>query len=204
MAVPIAEKVRRRIQKGEGGTVFLVRDFLDVGTQETISRILSRLAAEGVLRRLRQGLYEYPRMSELLGKTAPPDPDVVAEAIARRTGNKVVPTEAKVANALGLTTQVQAKNIYLTNGGKKRHVKVGDQTIELRPTSARNFPTNRGEALIQGLRFVGEGNVTDEIIEKFQGELAERQKAALRRKLPDAPAWMQPALRRIAERKREK
>ncbi|MDX1934607.1 MAG: DUF6088 family protein [Capsulimonadales bacterium] len=201
MPKPISEKIRRRILKDGEGSIFLVRDFLDFGTRETVTRILSRLAGEGFIRRLQQGVYEYPRISKLLGKASPPEPGKVAEAVARRTGNRVVPTEAQTANALGLTTQVQARNIYLTDGGKKRRVRVQNQTIELRPTSARYFPRNGSEAIIQGLRFVGEGNITEEMIERMQGELTNRQKAALRRKLPDAPSWMLPALRRIVERK---
>ena len=203
MSRSVAEQVRRRILKQGEGSVFLVRDFLDLGNQETITRTLSRLATEGLIRRVQQGVYDYPRMSRLLGKTAAPDIARVAEALARRTGNKIAPSEASIANGLGLTTQVPAKSIYLTNGGKKRRVQVGGQTIELRPVAARYFPHSRGESVILGLQWVGEGNITDAMIEKVRAELDSGQKSALRRKLVDAPGWMQPVLRRIAERETE-
>jgi hypothetical protein len=199
-AKPIAARVRRRIQKRGPGSLFLVRDFLDLGSPDTIARTLSRLAQEGVLRRLQQGVYEYPRVSAMLGKTVPPDPAQVAAAMARRTGNEVSPSEAHIANALGITTQVPAKNIFRTNGGKTRRVKVGNQTIELRPAAERYFPANDGEAVLQGLRFVGEGNVTEDMVERLQGVLSGRQKAALRRKISDAPVWMRPLLERITKK----
>ena len=160
--------------------MFLVRDFLDLGRQETITRILSRLATEGLIRRLQQGVYEYPRVSKLLGKVVPPDPAMVAEAMARRTGSQIVPTRAQTANVLGLTTQIQAKNVFLTNSGKPRKVKVGNQTIELRPVASRSFPKNNSESVIQALRFVGEGNITDAIIAKLKAELKTFREPVLR------------------------
>ena len=128
MGRPTTEQVRRRIKKQEEGSVFLVRDFLDLGRQETITRILSRLASEGLIRRLQQGVYEYPRMSKLLGKVVPPDPAKVAEAMARRTGSQIVPTRAQTANVLGLTTQIgqeclpyQQREATQGQGGKPDH-----------------------------------------------------------------------------------
>ena len=200
MKVSVAERIRRRIHRAGPGAIFLVRDFLDLGSRHAVDETLRRLTQQGMLRRLQQGVYDYPRVSSLLGILVPPDPAQVAAALARRTGNRIFPTEAQVASALGLTTQVQARNVFLTNGGKKRQFKVGEQTIELRPTAARYFPLNQSEAVIQGLRFVGEGNITEQSIQRLKAQLNNRQKAALRRKLPDAPGWMQPALLQIVEK----
>lgn len=136
-----------------------------------------------------------PRVSRLLGKPVPPDPAQVAQAIARRTGNRIIPTDAQTANRLGLTTQVQAKNVFLTDGGKKRRVTVGNRSIELRPVVVRHFSHNESESVIQGLRFVGESNITNAIIGKLRGELTASQKAALRRKIGNAPEWMRDALK---------
>ena len=181
------------------GTLFLVRDFLDISTADTIVRTLARLTQEGILRRVGHGIYESPRVNALLGKPVPPHPDEVAAAMARRVGAQIVPAEAQIANALHLTTQVPAKSIYRTNSGKVRRAKVGNHTIELRPATARNFPKNQSESVIQGLRFVGEGNITEEMVDQLRRTLGSEQKAALLHKLPDAPAWMHPVLRRVVE-----
>jgi predicted transcriptional regulator of viral defense system len=203
MRKPIARQIRQRIHKAGRGSVFLVRDFLDIGSHDTITRTLARLMQEGLIRRLQRGVYDYPRVSALVEKPVPPDPAQVAAALARRTGGEIIPSQAQAANLLGLTTQVPAKNVFQTNGGKTRRVKVGNQTIELRRVSARRFSGSRrdkAEAIIQGLQFVGEGNVTSAIIAKLRGDLSERQKTALRAHMADAPAWMHPALRLIAQK----
>ncbi len=208
---PIAEQVRVRIEKMDAGSILLVRDFLDLGSQETITRILSRLTQKAVIYRVQRGVYHLPRISVLLGKPVPPDPAQVAAALARRIGGEIIPSPAEAANQLSLTTQVPAKNIFQTNSGKTRRVQVGNQIIELRRVSARHFPKSRAEtesidktqAIIQGLRFVGEGNITPEIIDKVRGELNERQKAVLSRSLGDTPAWMHLALRLISRKDKD-
>lgn len=205
---PIVDRVRRRIKKMESGSIFLVRDFLDIGEQGTITRILARLNEEGTIHRIQRGVYTSPRISTLLGKPIPPTPAQIAVALARRTGGEIIPSPAEAANMLSLTTQVPAKNVFQTNSGKTRRFRVGNQIIELRRVSARHFPKSRSEigsndkteAIIQGLRFVGEGNITAEIIDKVRGELNGRQKAALSETLGDTPAWMHLALRQISRK----
>ena len=194
-----AGRIRQRVLEKPTGTLFLVRDFLDISTADTIVRTLARLAQEGILRRVGHGIYESPRLSALLGKPVPPQPAEVAAAMARRVGAEIVPSEAQIANALHLTTQVPAKSIYRTNSGKVRRARVGNHTIELRPATARNFPRNQSESVIPALRFVGEGNITGEMVEQLRSTLGSEQKAALLHKLPDAPAWMHPFLRRVVE-----
>lgn len=194
-----AGRIRLRVQENPLGTLFLVRDFLDIGTAETIVRTLSRLTQEGILRRVGHGIYESPRMSALLGKPVPPRPEEIAAAMARRVGAEIVPAEAQIANALHLTTQVPAKSIFRINSGKVRRARVGNHTVELRPAAARNFSKNQSESVIQGLRFVGEENITGEMVEQLRRTLSSEHKVALLHKLPDAPAWMHPYLRRIVE-----
>lgn len=203
MKASVTEKVRRRILKAGTDSLFLVADFLDLGSRDTITRILSRLVADGLLNRVHHGVYHYPRISKLLNQPVPPTPGRVAEAIARRNGQEVAPTKAQAASGLGVTTQVPAKPVYQVNGGRRRRIQVGNQIIELRPAARRNFITNTPETIIQALRFVGEGNITDAMIEEMRKKLTPREKSVLRQKLAIAPAWMHVALREIA-RKEEK
>ena len=62
-------------------------------------------------------------MNERLGIPLGPDFDEIAEALARQTGSKVVPSGAVAANRLGLSTQVPAKPVYLTDG-RTREVRI--------------------------------------------------------------------------------
>lgn len=190
--------MRQRINEAPEETIFLVRDFLDLGSRRAVDESLRRLVREGLIRRLQQGVYDRPRVSELLGEPVPPSPEALAAALARRNGARIAPSLAQTANALGLTTQVPAKSVFRTNGGKARRVRVGNQTIELRPAAPSQFPQSEAGAVVQALRFIGEGNVTPNIVEHLRRELTDAQREALRREWLAAPGWMHSLLQEIA------
>jgi hypothetical protein len=91
------------------------------------------LVKNGALRRLTRGLYDYPKLHPKLGRLSP-TPDDIAQALARETGSQVQIAGARAANALGLTTQMPAKNTYLTDGPSRRVV-LGKRVVDLRHAS---------------------------------------------------------------------
>ena len=193
-----AQKIRQRIEQAGKGTLFLVRDFIDLTTRSNVDVILQRLTKEGMLQRLHHGLYHYPRISTLLGQPVPPTPEEIAMALARRTGIRVSTSQAQTANNWGLTTQVPAKNVFVTNGGKARRLTVGNQSIELRPVTPNHFQDSEAGSLMQALRFVGEGNVTKEMIARLKEELSQSAKEDLYENWQNAPVWMHTILQEIA------
>lgn len=112
----IQNTILDRIRRQGRGKVFTPKDFLDLGSRDAADQSLSRLAKAGEIQRLGRGLYHYPLINERLGISLSPDLDEIAEALARQTGSKVVPSGAVAANRLGLSTQVPAKPVYLTDG----------------------------------------------------------------------------------------
>lgn len=133
----VYEKLRRQVERRGYGTVFVTREFLELGSRAAVDEALSRLAKEEVIRRLGHGLYDYPRLHPTLG-TVPADPDQVAAALARRTGSRLQSAGARAANALGLSTQVPARAVYLTDG-RRRTVQIGGQTVEMRHAAPRSL-----------------------------------------------------------------
>jgi hypothetical protein len=61
------------------------------------------LAKEGKIHRLLRGVYEYPAFSRLLNAPANPDPDAIAQAIARAHGWTLIPSGGMALNILGLS-----------------------------------------------------------------------------------------------------
>ena len=61
----------------------------------------------------------------------PPSTESVVEAIESTSGETVVASSAAKANALGLTTQVSAREVYLTSGPSRR-LKLGNREIGLK------------------------------------------------------------------------
>lgn len=201
MIQSVYEKLKGQVQKRRRGAVFITREFLTLGSRDSVDEALSRLAKEGVIRRLRRGLYDYPRLHPTLGPV-PADPDLVAAALARKTGSRIQASGARAANALGLSPQLAARPIYLTDG-RHRTVQVGGQTIEMRHASPRSMVgAGRTEGtVIQALRHLGPEHITDGTVEQLRQLLTSREKSALQREAHYAPGWLLPTLQKIAESK---
>lgn len=194
----VYDKLRRQIEKCERGAVFVTREFLELGSRAAVDEALSRLTREDVIRRLARGLYDYPRLHPVLGPV-PADPDQIAAALARKTGSRLQSAGGQAANALGLSTQVPARAIYLTDG-HRRTVQVGGQIIELRHAAPRSLAgAGRTEGtVIQALRHLGPEQINAETVERLRQVLTAREKAALRREALSAPGWLVPTLQEIA------
>ena len=88
----IQDDILERIRGQGRGKVFTPKDFLDLGSRDAADQSLSRLVKGGEIQRLGRGLYHFPRMNERLGIALGPDLDEIAEALARQTGSRVVPS----------------------------------------------------------------------------------------------------------------
>lgn len=115
LVTSVPDRIMKRVRSSGRGGVFTPSDFLNVAGRAAVDQALSRLVKNGALRRLTRGLYDYPKLHPKLGRLSP-TPDDIAQALARETGSQVQIAGARAANALGLTTQMPAKNTYLTDG----------------------------------------------------------------------------------------
>ena len=61
MSNVLTKQIRERIERQGENTLYMVRDFADLNNDGLVTRALSRLAEEGLLVRLSQGLYLYPK-----------------------------------------------------------------------------------------------------------------------------------------------
>src|SRR5260370_9624117 len=80
-----------------------------------------------MISRTPRGAYDVPRPQPALGPLTR-DPDAVARAIADQSGYRLQPTPARAANALGLSSQVPAQIVYLTDGSSRK-LRVGNQVL---------------------------------------------------------------------------
>ncbi len=135
----LADKTITRIQRKGRGFAFSGKDFLDLGSRASVDKALSKLTEDGQIRRISRGIYDYPRVSKALGGELSPDYDQVAHAIARKNGVRIEASGAWAANLLGLSPQVPAKIVYLTNG-TSRSYRIGNQTIEFQRVGPKDLP----------------------------------------------------------------
>ncbi|WP_026616815.1 DUF6088 family protein [Ensifer aridi] len=187
----------RRARAGGRGGVFTPSDFLDIAARAAVDQALSRLAKGGKLRRLARGLYDFPKVHPQLGPLSPA-PDDVAQALARETGSHVQIAGARAANALGLSTQVPAKSVYLTDGPSRRVI-LGKRVVDLRHTSPKHLiaPGSAAGTVVQALRHVGAVRARD-VAQIAARRLSASDKKTLASTAVQAPAWMRPTLVSIA------
>ena len=195
----IDSKLKSRIYGHGRGSVFTPNDFLDLGGRDAVDKALSRLATRGEVRRLARGLYEYPREHPELG-TLSPDIEKVAKALAGKDRLRLQTAGAYATNLLGLSEQVPAKAIFLTDG-PSRTVKIGRQEIQLRRTTPRNMAAagRLSGLLMQAFRHLGRQHITEQRMAHLKRTLPAKERNQLLKDRPLAPAWMHPLFRELAE-----
>jgi hypothetical protein len=181
------------------GRVFTPKEFSHISAPGTIGVILTRLVEQGTIRRLSRGIYDYPKTHPELGELYPP-PDVVARVIAERDHIRLMPSGAYAANLIGLSEQVPAKVVFLTDG-KSRKFQIGKLSIELRRASPRflSLAGQESGVVIQALRHLGQKHVENREVRKLKEILTPRTKKELLQNVTIAPAWMRPIIKEVAK-----
>lgn len=190
--------VLRRIQSQGAGWVFTPTDFADLGTRTAVATALKRYKAAGSIRLLGRGLYDVPRVHAVLG-TLWPAIESVSLALVRKEGLRLQPTGVYAANLLGLSEQVPAQVVFLTDGAT-RNVKVGPTQIRLKRTTPRNMAAagRLSGLMIQALRSLGPAHVTAQRIERLRKNLPAEERAQIVGDIALAPEWMHAHLREVA------
>jgi RNA-binding protein YhbY len=204
MDTSIQDKIADRLRRQGRGKVFTPKDFLDLGSREAVDQALSRLTKAALVQRLGRGLYCFPQINERLGIAIPPDIDEIADALARQTGSRIAPSGATAANRLGLSTQVPARPVYLTDG-RSRRVKVGNYVIVVKHVVPKELPIgNRISATVmQALRYLGKDGVDETVIGKIRKALTAQHRSRLLLDARYTTDWIAEAVRKIVGKEAE-
>jgi hypothetical protein len=195
------DQIVARIERMEEGKAFSAKDFLDVASRTMIDVTLADLTLDGQIRRVRRGLYDKPRFNPALGGKLSPDIDEAARAIARRQKWNIVPEGAWAANLLGLSTQVPAKIIYLTDG-PNNEVPIGRRSIYFKHARPKALAGLEGKfaLVVQALRHLGKGAVGSREIAMLKSALSPAEKQKLVRDTRFGVDWIYEVAKRIAEK----
>jgi hypothetical protein len=109
-------------------------------------------------------------------------------------------TGAYAANALGLSDQVPAKVIILTDGGPRR-VALGKLMLVFRHAAPRNLlgAGRRAGLVMQALRYLKGSPDLPKHVARLKKDLDADTKKDLAVIAPKLPAWMRPFARQIAQ-----
>lgn len=200
MMQSIDDKIISRIYGHQRGWVFSKNDFLDLGGDAAIRKVLSRLEGKGTIRRVLRGLYDYPRMSTLLNTLMGPDLDALANALARKSGWRIQPSENTALNLLGLSTQVPAQSVYLSDGPGKTY-EIGKQqlTFKKRRLKESGFKLRESELVVQALKALGQERIDGKIRQKLSKQWTPELWRKIVLDTKTAPAWVHGIIRSISE-----
>lgn len=188
----VANKIMKRVSAHAGERwVCTPKDFLDLGTRQSVDQALSRLVKAGQLLRVGHGLYTMPRISNVLKRTAPVDLDAAIAALSRRDGVRVMPDGLVFANQLGLTNAVPAKVSYVTDG-HSRTLKIDGRTVRFRHAgpSVMQWTGRPAAPVVLALRWLGPRAVADaDVVSTLSRYLPDNVKLDLLRNSRDLPGW---------------
>lgn len=170
------------------GTPLTAKGLLHLSNRAAVDQALSRLARRGKIFRVGRGVYARPITSRF-GVRAPL-PEELVEQFATARGEAIVSSGAAAANALGLTTQVPVRAVYLTSG-PSRHWSLGKQSIELR--HAKRWELLRGNErvgqAVRALAWLGPAQAARSL-KKLEMRLEPREMEELRALRPALPGWL--------------
>lgn len=193
-----AKKIESIISSEPDGKIIFSSDYAEQGTPEAIKKSLLRLCERNVIVRLAHGIYYKPIFDKELGLGMLwPSLDDIAQAIAKRDHSRIVPTGDYALNSLGLSTQVPANAVYLTDGSPrrisvgKRHGIMFKHTSDLRNLSFRSDLMMR---IIAAMRAIGEGKITNEQKRILNEHLKNVSEEDYNEDIKLAPAWVRKEL----------
>jgi hypothetical protein len=176
----VKQRILARMQEGEPGKAYSPKDFLDLGSRGSVDMALSPLVDAGSIRRVIRGIYDYPRYGKLIAGPVSPKLNEVARAIARKHGWRILAAGAHAANILGLSTQVPAKAVYLSDG-PTRSFKLGRRTIQFKHAEPKTLgaASEVNGLVIQALRYIGRSAVTDAMVRRIARVLSQPDRKKL-------------------------
>ena len=191
-------EIKRMIENAVPGTVFVAVDFVDITDKKTVSMGLMRLEAEGLIRRVLRGVYDKPEFNDFLGEYVAPVPDNVANALARNYGWTIVPCGDAALNLLGLSTQVPAKWVYVSDGTYKEYT-FDNTTIQFKRTTNKEVSklSYQTALTVQALKALGKDKINDAIINKLAGLVSAEEKQTMLDEAKAVTSWIYETIKRI-------
>ena len=174
--------------KSPEGTLLCPSALLHLGSRAAVDQALSRLARKGELMRVCQGVYVRPIQARFGPR--PPAVEKVIASLSALWGETIVPCGGAAANALGLTTQVPVRSIYLTSG-PNRQLNLGELAVDLRhaPRWQLVAPYRLAGDAVRALAWLGPEEV-EESLGTIEKRLSSRDFEELAASRAVMPAWL--------------
>lgn len=190
--------VRKRIVSLGKGAIFFPSDFEDIASPEAVRQTLSRMVKRDEIMRVSRGIYCIPRSNKSLGLDCiPPSTEDIAKRIAERDRVEIIPTGDQALNQLGLSSQIPVNAVYITNGARKRIRLTNGCSITFRESNELRlfeFNSNLMMLAVSSMRSIGEGNLTEDILNRIREIVKAVSPDIYKHDLRLAPVWVRKKL----------
>ncbi|WHS96476.1 DUF6088 family protein (plasmid) [Sinorhizobium kummerowiae] len=178
------------------GSPLSAKSLLHLGNRAAVDQALSRLTERGELIRAGRGIYMRPVKSRF--GSPPPTVEQAVEAVAQQRGEIIVSSGAAAANALGLTTQVPVRSVYLTSG-RSRTMNLGKQSVELKhvPRWQLALADRPAGVAVRALAWLGPEKA-EEALSRIKRKLPPAEFGELVAAAPQFPTWLARSVGRAA------
>ncbi|MDR2232972.1 MAG: DUF6088 family protein [Tannerella sp.] len=195
-----ADQIKRKIKRSKRGKLFFPHDFATLGTSDAIRLALGKLQKSGLLIRIAHGIYYYPKINRnkyIKSNYLLPSIDEIAYGIAKRDKIRIVPTGEYALNLLGISTQVPANAVFITDGAPRRITVGKGKGILFKHTSEARSLAYKSKLLmliVSALREIGDGKVTAEQLDIIKSHFSDITKQEFETDLQLMPLWIRKLL----------
>lgn len=180
------------------GWAFSSHDLAGRFARQQIDNALSDLAQDGRIRRVVRGLYDYPRFSDLLQKTLSPDIDQVANAYARKFNWRIEVSGESALNLLGLSTQMPAQYVYLSDGPSKSYDVMG-VPLSFKKSTLKDigFKHRESTLIVQALKALGKELLSENVFAIIREQIDPKSYTKILRDTQGSTGWIYEAIKKI-------
>jgi hypothetical protein len=183
------------------GWAFSASDLMKKYSRQQADSILSFLLKNKKIRRVCRGIYDYPRYSEFLEQQLSPDIDQVARALARKFNWRIEISGNSALNLLGLSTQVEARYIYFSDGPGKEYDILGTRLL-FKSSSLKNigFKHKESSIIVQALKELGKDRINSNVISKIRDQIQPDKCRKILNDTSTATSWIYEVIKQICRK----
>ena len=195
MKKSVKNRILAIITKKGPGWIFSAQDFMPEFKRYEIDTTLKTLADNGTIRKICRGIFDSPAYSELLKQSAAPDLYDVAKTFATKFRWQIYPSGDTALNYFGLSTQIPAKLIFISNGPSKA-LETSFGTIYFKHSALRetSFRYMESGLVVQALREIGQANLTEDVSARIKSKFSKQLLRMVRHDIVPAANWIQQAI----------
>ncbi len=195
----LQNKILKNISNSQN-KCYIISDFLHLGNHEAVKKVLQRLEKDKTIRRLIRGIYDKPEYNEKFKSFSAPDINEAAKALARQFNWNICPSGNYALNLLGISTQIPAKYVYISDGPYKTY-KIEGTEIEFKHSNKKEISDFSYKTLIviQALKTIGRENVNENIIKQIRKGLSKQEMNILFVEGQKTSIWIYEIIKKICE-----